>query len=155
MTQLTRMSATVVSATTDPAVGDPDHLNATIVPFRVRTTRARATPHRAHPRRAETRTADLDAPGGVVPIAQISPRQQAKVAGRVRAIQLQPRSGIPTLELTISDTADDTLIVVFLGRRRIPGIQPGAHLSVEAMVASRPGDSRYSTPSMRSSPAHQ
>ena len=91
------------------------------------------------PARAETRTADLDAPEGAVPIARITPRQQAKVAGRVRSIQVQLRSGIPTLELTIIDTAGDTLIVVFLGRRQIAGIQPGTDVSVEAMVASRSG----------------
>ena len=54
-------------------------------------------------------------------------------------MQVQPWSGIPTLELTIIDTAGDSLIVMFLGRRRIAGVQPGAHLSVEAMVAPRPG----------------
>jgi hypothetical protein len=74
-----------------------------------------------------------------VPIGRITPRQQAKVAGRVRSIQVQRWTGIPTLELTVIDAAGDILTVVFLGRRQIAGIQPGAHLSVEAMVASRSG----------------
>ena len=82
---------------------------------------------------------DLDASEGAVPIARITPRQQAKVAGRVRSIQVQRWSRIPTLELTIIDTAGDTLVVVFLGRRQIAGIQPGTDVSVEAMVASRSG----------------
>ena len=85
------------------------------------------------------RTADLDVPEGVVPIARITPRQQAKVAGRVRSIQVQLWSRIPTLEWTIIDTAGDTLIVVFLGRRQIAGIQPGTDVCVEATVASRSG----------------
>jgi hypothetical protein len=83
------------------------------------------------------RTGDLDTPDGAVPIARITPRRQAKVAGRVRSIQVQLWSRIPTLELTVIDTAGDTLIVVFLGRRQIAGIRPGTHVSVEAMVASR------------------
>ena len=63
------------------------------------------------------------------------------MAGRVRSIQAQPWSGIPTLELTIIDPAGDTLVVVFLGRRRIAGLQPGTDVSalIEAMVASRSG----------------
>ena len=89
--------ATAISAKTDPGAVD-----ATIVPFRVRGAPDRPAPHSRHPRRAEMRTADLDAPEGTVPIARIGPRQQAKVAGRVRSIQAQPRSGIATLEWTTS-----------------------------------------------------
>ena len=96
-------------------------------------------PRLRHPHRVEKRNADLDAPEGAVPIARITPRRQAKVAGRVRSIQVQRWSRIPTLELTIIDTAGDTLMVVFLGRRQIAGIQPGTDVSVEAMVASRSG----------------
>ncbi len=119
--------------------GERDDVDATIVRLPVRGAPNRPTPHRRHPRRVEKRIADLDAPEGAVPIARITPRQQAKVAGRVRSIQVQRWSRIPTLELTIIDTAGDTLIVVFLGRRQIAGIQPGTDVSVEAMVASRSG----------------
>jgi hypothetical protein len=121
------------------AVGQLDHVNATIIPFRVRATPAARTPRPRHPRTPEPRTAELAAPTGVSPIAQITPRQQAKVAGRVRSMQVQPSSGIPTLELTIIDTAGKTLTVVFLGRRQIAGVQPGALLSVEGMVGARAG----------------
>ena len=135
-----RGEATAIFRKTDPAVGELDHPDATIVPFPVRGgITDRPTPHLRHRRRVETPAADFDAPAGTVPIARITPRQQAKVAGRVRSIQVQPWTGIPTLELTIIDTAGDTLTLVFLGRRQIAGIQPGAHLFVEAMVASRSG----------------
>jgi hypothetical protein len=131
--------ATAISAKTDPAVGEVDDFDATIVPLPVRGAPARPGPHLRHPRRVEKRIADPDAPEGAVPIARISPRRQAKVEGRVRSIQVQRSSRIPTLELTIIDSAGDTLIVVFLGRRHIAGIQPGTDLCVEAMVASRSG----------------
>jgi hypothetical protein len=130
--------ATAISAQTDPAVGELDHL-AAIVPLPVRGTPYRPTPDFRRPREAATRPADLEAPEGAVPIARITPRHQAKVAGRVGSIHFQPGTGIPILELTIIDTAGDTLFVVFLGRRQIAGIQSGTHLSVEAMVASRSG----------------
>jgi hypothetical protein len=124
---------------TADAVRHLDHVNATIIPFRVRDTAARRSPRLRHPREPEPRPANPVAPAGVVPIAQITPRQQAKVAGRVRSIRVQPWSGIATLELTIIDTADNTLAVVFLERRQIAGIQAGAPLSVEGMVGSRSG----------------
>lgn len=121
------------------AVGQTDNVNTTIIPFRGRGTPGPRTPRLRHPRKPEACTAPSVAPAGVVPVAQITPRQQAKVAGRVRSIQVQPWSGVPTLELTIIDTAGNTLTAVFLGRRRIAGIQPGTRLSVEGMVGSRAG----------------
>ena len=129
--------ATATSAKTDPGVGELDDVDAPIVPLHVRGDLYWPTPHRRHPHRVEKRNADLDAPEGTMPIARITPRRQAKVAGRIQSIQAQRRSRIPTLELTIIDTAGDTLMVVFLGRRQIAGIQAGTEVSVEVMVASR------------------
>ena len=131
--------ATATSAETDPAVGALDDVGATIVPLRVRGAPGRPAPRLPRPRRAEMRTADPDVPERAGPIARIAPRQQAKVAGRVRSIQVQLRSRIPTLEWTIIDTAGDTLMVVFLGRRQIAGIQPGTDVCVEATVAACSG----------------
>jgi hypothetical protein len=140
MTPLTTRLGPVSGAGAAPgAVGELDDGNATIIPFRVRGAPARRTPNLRHPRLAEKPTADLDAPAGSVPISPIIPRQRAKVAGRVRSTQVQPRSGIPTLELTIIANAGDRLVVVFFGRRRIAGVQPGARVSVEGMVGSRSG----------------
>lgn len=121
------------------AVGGFDHGNATIIPFGVRGTPARGTPHLRHPGTSEKPAADLAAPAGAVPSAPIVPRQRAKVAGWVRSIKVQPWSGIPTLELTIVTNAGDNLAVVFFGRRRIAGVQPGARLCVAGMVGSRSG----------------
>ena len=55
------------------------------------------------------------------------------MAGRVKSVRVQPRAGTSNLECVL---ADDTgkLLLVFQGRRRIPGIQPGARLVVEGMV---------------------
>ena len=140
MTPLTTRLAPVSGAgAAAGAVGGLDHGNSTFIPFRVRRKPARRTSHLRHPRSAEQPTADLDARAEAVPIAPIIPRQRAKVAGRVRSIQVQPRYGIPTLELTIIPNAGDSLVVVFFGRRRIAGVQPGARVCVEGMVGSRSG----------------
>ena len=72
---------------------------------------------------------------GVVPIADTVWRSPVRVAGRVKAVRVQPWSEkIASLELTL---ADDTggITVVFLGRRHIGGIHLGSHLVVEGMVA--------------------
>ena len=70
---------------------------------------------------------------GTIPIREVQWRQRVRVAGRVKSVRVQPRAGTANLECVL---ADDTgrLTLVFQGRRRIPGIQPGARLVVEGMV---------------------
>ena len=67
-------------------------------------------------------------------ISQAQPRQRATVAGRVRAVRVQPWGGTPSLECTIVDETG-TLTLVFLGRRHIEGVRVGARLQAEGMVA--------------------
>ncbi len=73
---------------------------------------------------------------GTVPVASVRPRQRARVSGRVRSVRVQPRAGVPSLEATIADSSAQ-LTLVFQGRRRVPGIEPGALLVVEGMVGQR------------------
>ena len=70
---------------------------------------------------------------GTTPISEAQWRRRVRVAGRVKSVRVQPRAGTSNLECVL---ADDTgrLLLVFQGRRRIPGIQPGARLVVEGMV---------------------
>ena len=75
---------------------------------------------------------------GVSPIASVTWRQRAKVRGRVKAVRVQPLAGVPTLECTVYDESGG-LAVVFLGRREIPGIRPGATLTAEGMVSDHQG----------------
>ena len=70
---------------------------------------------------------------GTIPIGDVQWRQRVRVAGRVRSVRVQPRAGTSNLECQLSDDSG-TLLLVFQGRRRIPGIQPGARLVVEGMV---------------------
>jgi amino acid transporter len=70
---------------------------------------------------------------GTTPISEAQWRHRVRVVGRVKSVRVQPRAGTSNLECVL---ADDTgrLLLVFQGRRRIPGIQPGAKLVVEGMV---------------------
>lgn len=72
---------------------------------------------------------------GVMPIGQVEWRERVKVAGRVKAMRVQPWSEkILSLELTLVDGTGG-LTVVFLGRRHIGGVRLGARLVVEGTVA--------------------
>jgi hypothetical protein len=51
-------------------------------------------------------------------------------------VRVQAGAGVPSVECTISDRTGQ-LMLVFQGRRRVPGIEPGARLVVEGMVGDR------------------
>lgn len=61
-----------------------------------------------------------------------------RVAGRVRAIRVPTRASTANLECTLVD-GTGAILLVFQGRRRIPGIQQGARLVAEGMVGSWEG----------------
>ena len=71
----------------------------------------------------------------MTPIGEVEWRTKVKVAGRVKAIRVQPWSEkIQSLELTLVDGTGG-ITVVFLGRRHIGGIRLGTRLVVEGTVA--------------------
>jgi hypothetical protein len=145
------------------AVADLPHANVTFVPFHL-GNRGRAdadlTPKKAAARRAgkvpsavashgvaEQITPD-QVPEGAVPIASVHYRQRARVAGRVRTMRVQPWAGVATLECSIVD-ASGGLLIVFLGRREVAGIAPGAKVVVEGMVGDHGGRLAILNPAYR------
>ncbi|MCU0311322.1 MAG: OB-fold nucleic acid binding domain-containing protein [Acidimicrobiales bacterium] len=72
---------------------------------------------------------------GVEPIGGVRWRQHVKVAGRVRAMRVQPWAEVASLELTIADRTGG-LTVVFLGRRQIAGVRLGARIVAEGRVTA-------------------
>jgi len=75
---------------------------------------------------------------GVTPISDIQYRRRARIAGRVRALRVQPWSGVHALECTLVDETG-ALNIVFLGRRHVHGIAVGSRLVVEGMVGKHDG----------------
>ena len=73
--------------------------------------------------------------GATTPIAAVVPRQRVRVAGRVKSVRVQPRAGSPNLECVLSDGTGGILLV-FQGRPKIAGIDPGARLVAEGMVGT-------------------
>lgn len=61
---------------------------------------------------------------GVTPMDRITPRTPTRVAGEIRAVRIVPRAGASAVEVTVSD-GRGSVVGVFLGRRKIPGMSPG------------------------------
>jgi hypothetical protein len=73
--------------------------------------------------------------GATTAIANVVPRERVRVAGRVKSVRVQPRAGNSNLECVLSDGTGG-LLLVFQGRPKIAGIEPGARLVAEGMVGS-------------------
>ena len=125
-------------------VGQIPHVNATLVPFdlsrRVRTSPAPVSadgsrhdgPAPGRPLRTVTGTRAV----GTTPIKDLTWRRRAKVAGRITSVRVQPRAGVASLECVLTDDTGG-LLLVFQGRRRVPGLSPGTRLVAEGMVGQR------------------
>ncbi|MGH9091854.1 MAG: OB-fold nucleic acid binding domain-containing protein, partial [Acidimicrobiales bacterium] len=72
---------------------------------------------------------------GTRPIGEVTWRQRVRVAGRVKSVRVQPRAGTSNLECVLADPSG-AILLVFQGRPRIPGIEPGARLVAEGMVGA-------------------
>jgi amino acid transporter len=129
------------------AVAQLPHVNATIVPFQltqgVPGQRRRADGEGAAVRSGRAMVGLGDAAlgpkaAGTVPIGQVQWRQRLRVAGRIRSVRVPTRTGTPNLECVLADESGQ-LLLVFQGRRRIPGVQQGARLVASGMVGAWEG----------------
>ena len=64
---------------------------------------------------------------GVTSIGEAQPRQEITVAGEITSLRIVPRAGTPSLEATVND-GSGSIVVVWTGRRSIPGVAPGKRL---------------------------
>ncbi len=105
-------------------------------------------PGQRHPeRQVDEVLAALKIPG-LTPIGDIQERLPAKVAGRVRSVKVQPWAGAPSLECVLADPSG-RLTVTFMGRRQVPGIEPGSRLVAEGVVINRRGQPTILNPIYR------
>lgn len=89
---------------------------------------------------------------GGSPCASLEDRHHVQVAGSLRSVSLRPRAGVPALEAELSD-GTGTLTLIFLGRREIPGINPGRWLRVRGLVACDEGRKTMYNPQYELIPA--
>lgn len=70
---------------------------------------------------------------GATPVARLRDRERAAVSGTLRTVTLRPRGGVPALVAELYD-GSGTLSIFWLGRRQIPGIEPGRSLMARGLV---------------------
>lgn len=75
---------------------------------------------------------------GCTPIDAAADRDTVTVAGTLRTVTLRPRGGVPALEAELYD-GSGTVTLVWLGRRRIAGIEPGGSLLASGRVCTTDG----------------
>ncbi|MEU4578444.1 MULTISPECIES: OB-fold nucleic acid binding domain-containing protein [Nonomuraea] len=75
---------------------------------------------------------------GATPIASCGGRRRFCVAGTLRTVTLRPRGGAPALEAELYD-GSDVIDLVWLGRRKIAGIEPGRPVKAEGLVSMQDG----------------
>jgi hypothetical protein len=75
---------------------------------------------------------------GATPISDCRARRRVCVAGTLRTVTLRPRGGAPALEAELYD-GTDVINLVWLGRRKIAGIEPGRRLRAEGLVSIQDG----------------
>ena len=124
------------------ALSDVPHVGVTLIPYHLGHNGG-ARPVAGSRRRSDAAPVSLlplklPVPPDSVPIATVSHRDRVTVTGWVHQVRVQPRNGVATVEVTLSDGSGD-IRVVFLGRRHIPGIVPGSYLSVHSVVGERGG----------------
>jgi hypothetical protein len=73
-----------------------------------------------------------------VSIADAPNRERVKLRGSLRTVTLRPRGGVPALEAELDD-GSGVITVVWLGRRRIAGIEPGRAIEVEGRIGAYDG----------------
>lgn len=71
-------------------------------------------------------------------IGEAPDRERVTLQGTLRTVTLRPRGGVPALEAELYD-GTGTLTVIWLGRRRIAGIQPGRSLKVRGRIGRHDG----------------
>jgi hypothetical protein len=70
---------------------------------------------------------------GTVRIGEAPRRVPTQIAGEVTSLRVVPKAGSPWLEVTVDD-GSGSAVLVFTGRKRVPGIQPGRAIIAEGVA---------------------
>jgi len=82
----------------------------------------------------EAKELQIDAvKAGCCPIAEAADRERVELRGSLRTVTLRPRGGVPALEAELYD-GSGVITLVWLGRRRIAGIEPGRNIKVDGRI---------------------
>lgn len=65
-------------------------------------------------------------------------RRLVRVAGKVKAVRVQPMAGVATVRATLVDDTD-AVTIVFVGRRQVAGVDPGRKMLAEGVIVEQYG----------------
>lgn len=97
-------------------------------------------------RRLASSTAELESEdlqqqvrdAGAIPIQTCEDRQQVALTGTVSTVTITPRGGHPALEVELRD-GSGAVTLLWLGRRQIPGIDPGRTIKIWGRISCHEG----------------
>jgi RecJ-like exonuclease len=78
------------------------------------------------------------ASAGCEPVVSCRKGAVVMVTGRLKSVVYTPRETVPTLEAELFD-GSGSVTLVWLGRRRIPGIEPGRTVTARGRIAAFDG----------------
>lgn len=95
------------------------------------------------------------APCESIPLADLPTRDRecCSVSGTLRTVMLRPRAGVPSLVAELDDGSGCSVSLVWLGRRRIPGLEPGRDLTATGRVSFPDGHAVIFNPKYELSPS--
>lgn len=92
------------------------------------------------------------ATAGATSVSECTMKGKVCVAGTVKHVVLRPRAGVPTLEAELYD-GTGSVTLVFLGRRRIRGIDPGRSLIARGRLTTHEGRATVYNPAYELRPS--
>lgn len=72
------------------------------------------------------------------PIGSAEDRGPVRIRGEVAGLQVVPRAGAPSLEVTVDD-GTGRAVAVFTGRKRVGGLDPGRAVVLDGVARSERG----------------
>ncbi|MCK0092212.1 OB-fold nucleic acid binding domain-containing protein [Rhodococcus sp. HNM0563] len=75
---------------------------------------------------------------GALPVVSCTRGQEVTMFGRLRSVESSSKTASASVEAELFD-GTDSILLVWIGRRRIPGIEPGKTLQVRGRVGEREG----------------
>lgn len=85
----------------------------------------------------KTRKPDWFVPDAI-PIGEVKYREPAKIAGRIKSVRVQSWDSIPSVAVRVEDSTGGILLV-FAGRKEVPGIANGRRVSAQGTVGELGG----------------
>ncbi|MFV0452485.1 MAG: OB-fold nucleic acid binding domain-containing protein [Propioniciclava sp.] len=95
--------------------------------------------------RASEQRQQLAAESGADAISEARDRTWVRLRGTIDLLSLQPRQDRPWLEAELTD-GTGRVTIIWMGRDRIPGIEPGRNLWVQGRISCFEGSRRMYNP---------